>query len=129
MKSGSGDDPFADPAPEDVEEEQADTEGEPTAEEDLGGPLSETGDASDSEDQEFPYVMRRSRVKEDRDDVRQFFLREETAQGETQLLRELEDELGKDVMKLDAREAAYIVAQRHPEKVAGILREWGYEYL
>lgn len=131
MKSGSGDDPFADPAPEEDGEE------EPTEEEELDELLLESEDeepesnesTDDDEGEQFPYVMRRSKVKEDRDDVHQFFLRDEAAQGETQLLRELEDELGKDVMKLDAREAAYLVAQRHPEEVAEVLRDWGYEHL
>lgn len=130
MKSGSGDDPFADPAPEDDGEEL--TEDEELDESLLGSEEDEPRRVEESEDEEgeeFPYVMRRSKVKEDRDDVHQFFLRDEAAQGETQLLRDLEDELGKDVMKLDAREAAYIVAQRHPEEVAEVLRDWGYEHL
>lgn len=77
---------------------------------------------------DIPYILERSTVKEGRDQVRQFFLREEIAAGERDLRNAVEDELGTDVKKLDLREAAYVVAQRHPEEVANVLREWGYEY-
>lgn len=122
MKPGSADDPFAD-EPEDTTDEQADTEPMDTTTEPT------TDDSTDTDDRDIPYVLERKRVKEGRDDVRQFFLREGASEGERQLKLDVEDELGKEVRKLDLREAAYLVAQRHPEEVAEELREWGYDYL
>lgn len=127
MKSGTGDDPFAD--------ESDDSEGRSTERTESGA--SETPESTepdvnrpeDRTDDHIPWVLRRRRVKEDRDDVRQFFLREDAADGERQLRNEVEDRLGKGVKKLDLREAAYLVAQRHPDEVAAELRKWGYDYL
>lgn len=70
--------------------------------------------------------MAGSSVKEDRDSMLQFFVTKETAQKEDQFEREVADELDvrvKDLMKLDLREAAYLVAMQHPEETAAILDE------
>lgn len=143
MKSGAGDDPFADEEDEiDSATEDVEPAVEATAETDDVDPLVEGQEATDAtgsrgsdsdtsatDDPEIPWVLRRSKVKEDRDEVRQFFLRDYVADGERDLRNTVEDRLGKDVRKLDLREAAYIVAQRHPEEVARELERWGYEYL
>ena len=128
MKSGTGDDPFADDFDGDSGEAstgQADSETAETSERNS----SNGGRSEDRSDEHIPWVLRRSRVKEDRDDIRQFFLREHAADGERRLRNDVEDRLGTDVKKLDLREAAYLVAQRHPDEVAAELREWGYDYL
>jgi hypothetical protein len=78
----------------------------------------------------IPWVLRRSRVKEDRENVHQFFLREEYSAREDEIIEAVADELDlrqKDIQKLDVREA--MVAAADPEEVAAVLREWGYEYL
>jgi hypothetical protein len=78
----------------------------------------------------IPWVLRRSRVKEDRENVHQFFLREEYSTREDEILEAVADELDmrqKDLQKLDVREA--MVAAADPEDIAAVLREWGYEYL
>jgi len=74
----------------------------------------------------IPYKLRRSRVNEGREQV-PFFLREEVLDGEEELQESLEAMLGEDVYKSDYREAAMIVAQRNPELVAEVLRDWGYD--
>jgi len=69
----------------------------------------------------LPYYQRRSSVKEDRDDVLQFFVQEDTAQGEDDLERAVAGELDirpKELYKLDLCEAALSVAMEHPEEVA-----------
>jgi len=76
--------------------------------------------------QSIPYKLRRDRVNEGREQV-PFFLREEVIDAEDDLQDSLETMLGEDVYKSDYREAAMIVAQRNPELVAEILREWGYD--
>lgn len=74
----------------------------------------------------IPYKLRREKVNEGREQV-PFFLREEVIEGEGGLQDTLEELLGEDVYKSDYREAAMVVAQRNPELVAEVLREWGYD--
>lgn len=78
----------------------------------------------------IPWVLRRSRVKEDRENVHQFFLREEYSTREDEIMEAVAEELDvrqKDLQKLDVREA--MVASADPDAIAAVLREWGYEYL
>ncbi|WP_227133035.1 hypothetical protein [Halorubellus salinus] len=78
----------------------------------------------------IPWVLRRSRVKEDRENVHQFFLRDEYSTREDEIIEAVAGELDmrqKDLQKLDVREA--MVASADPEAIAAVLREWGYEYL
>ncbi|PSQ41926.1 hypothetical protein BRD17_10000 [Halobacteriales archaeon SW_7_68_16] len=74
----------------------------------------------------IPYKLRRSKVNEGRDQI-PFFLREEVVADEDHLQDRLEDDLGEQVYKSDYREAAMVVAQRNPDLVAAVLREWGYD--
>ena len=74
----------------------------------------------------IPYKLRRNKVNEGREQV-PYFLREEIIEDENKLQGTLEDLLGEDVYKSDYREAAMVVAQRNPELVAEVLREWGYD--
>lgn len=74
----------------------------------------------------LPSYQRRSSVKGDREDVLQFFVREDTPQGEDDLERAITDELDirpKELYRLDLREAALLVAMEHPDQVADQLRE------
>ena len=92
---------------------------------------SEARDASPESSQRptmssIPYKLRREKVNEGREQV-PYFLREEIIDAEDNLQNELEDLLGEDVYKSDYREAAMVVAQRNPELVAEVLREWGYD--
>jgi flagellar biosynthesis/type III secretory pathway M-ring protein FliF/YscJ len=74
----------------------------------------------------IPYKLRRSKVNEGREQV-PYFLRDEVIEAEDDLQDTVEDLLGESVYKSDYREAAMVVAQRRPELVAEILREWGYD--
>lgn len=115
MKSGSGDDPFADA--------------------DSGGDESETSEAgsdTDASDTEtttpsLPWIYARENAKSQREMV-QFFLRRETQTQEDEAQRELETILGEEPLVFDVREAAYQVAlEEHLDDVAAKLREWGYD--
>lgn len=94
----------------------AETSGGPTTVDDGGRPSMSS----------IPYVLRRDKVNEGRDQV-PFFLRDEVIEGEADLQDSLESMLGEEVYKSDYREAAMVVAQRKPELVAEVLREWGYD--
>jgi flagellar biosynthesis/type III secretory pathway M-ring protein FliF/YscJ len=74
----------------------------------------------------IPYKLRRDKVNEGREQV-PYFLRKEIIEAEPELQDTLEDFLGENVYKSDYREAAMVVAQRNPELVADVLREWGYD--
>jgi hypothetical protein len=94
-------------------------------------PAEETETVSTGGDQRpsmssIPYKLRREKVNEGREQV-PYFLREEIIDAEDKLQSELEELLGEDVYKSDYREASMVVAQRNPELVAEILREWGYD--
>ncbi|MFC7131427.1 hypothetical protein [Haloferax chudinovii] len=74
----------------------------------------------------LPYKLRRDKVNEGREQV-PYFLREEVIDGEDELQDTLEELLDEKVYKSDYREAAMVVAQRNPELIAEVLREWGYD--
>jgi hypothetical protein len=74
----------------------------------------------------IPYKLRRDKVNEGRQQV-PYFLRDAVIEAEEELQDALEAMLDEDVYKSDYREAAMVVAQRNPELVAEVLREWGYD--
>jgi len=120
MKSGSGDDPFAGTG-----STEPDSDGRP-ADPDQS-PRPDPSEPDDGSTPEIPYKFRRSSVKADRKQ-RPIFLRPHVEDRESSFIRTLEDELGEDVYKTDALEAALVVAMNNPELVADELREWGYDW-
>jgi hypothetical protein len=81
---------------------------------------------SSDDDESYPYKLRRSNVNDDRQQV-PFFLRGHVLDAEQELKNDLEERLGETVYKSDYREAAMLHAQRNPEDIEKILREWGYD--
>jgi hypothetical protein len=133
--AGSGSPTPTDDAPAETTEStgSSDEKPEPTgssAEKDDTTEPDEADAMSKAEADGIPWVLRRSRVKEDRENVHQFFLREEYSTREDEILEAVAAELDmrqKDLQKLDVREE--MVAAADPEDIAAVLREWGYEYL
>ncbi|WP_255494151.1 hypothetical protein [Halarchaeum sp. CBA1220] len=122
-------------------DEPATAEGAESAAGTESGTGGDTGEASDASSDaaaeaeegddrpsmsSIPYKLRRNKVNEGREQV-PYFLREDVIAGEEELQDTLEDALGETVYKSDYREAAMVVAQRNPELIADILREWGYD--
>lgn len=153
LKSGSRDSGLDDSSDETDRSGERDEENAPTTDADetsatAAAETAETSDASDVSDvsdtpdtpgtsesgatarrptrESIPYKLRRETVNEGREQI-PYFLREGVIEGEADLRDTLESLLGEDVYKSDYREAAMIVAQRNPELVAEILREWGYD--
>lgn len=151
LKSGSRDAGLDDEEPDDTTEGQSAGDasegqsaddstgsggGEPEAgpaSEPEAGPASETGAAADTgadsgrpSMDSIPYKLRRDKVNEGRQQV-PYFLRDAVIEGEADLQDAVEAMLDEDVYKSDYREAAMVVAQRNPELVAAVLREWGYD--
>ncbi|WP_268105795.1 hypothetical protein [Natronomonas gomsonensis] len=81
----------------------------------------------------LPYLvqrqMRGASVNADRTKQLLLEVRPFVKEGEEAFLDDLQDLVDGPVYKGDAREAAMVVAQEHPELVAEKLREWGIEYL
>ncbi|WP_136602712.1 hypothetical protein [Salinigranum halophilum] len=147
MKSGTGDDPFGDLVSEEQRDEEASespaeaTDDEPAADVAVDAATATDGDADTEtdttsaldvdgagDDDGIPWVLRRRSVKDDRPNVTQFFLRDETDRAERRFRGEVEERLDTDVYLLDLREAAYVVAMQHPDEVASLLGQWGYDY-
>jgi hypothetical protein len=120
MKEGASN-PFDD---EPSAETNATTE---TAAEEPDGTETETATDS-SPTRTLPYIHSRDTVKEDRPNVHQLFVREETDREAKRAEMELEDVLGEDVYRLDAREAIYLAGMQNLGDAAALLREWGYDW-
>ena len=77
-----------------------------------------------------PYIVRRAvrdkSVQFERDERLTFFVHDDVADGERELLTELESALGRDVPKFDVREAVYRAALRNPDDVLDELLDMGY---
>jgi len=130
MKSGSGDDPFADVDTDKSSESQE--KPDPTAEVEADSPKTDSignksEPATEPSSTGLPWKYSRDSAKSDRDMV-QFFLQSETQRLEGRAQSDLETMLGENVLLLDIREAAYQVAlEQHLDSVAAQLREWGYD--
>ncbi|WP_168219902.1 hypothetical protein [Salarchaeum sp. JOR-1] len=135
LKSGSRDAGLDDEeVDEDVADGQSESEAVEQPETENESAASRTADTVGSESEaddrpsmsSIPYKLRRDKVNEGREQV-PYFLREEVVAGEDDLQAELEDVLDEKVYKSDYREAAMVVAQRNPDLIADVLREWGYD--
>ncbi|WP_227356408.1 hypothetical protein [Haladaptatus salinisoli] len=153
MKSGASD-PFADDASdqsgadESAESSASETpSGTPTADESHAdaakptekdtqdGSLTEQSDESVTRDSnthqisraDLPLTLRRDNVKDERENVHQLFVQDDTDNRAKDAERDLESMIGEDVYRLDAREAIYLAGMRNLNDAATILREWGYD--
>lgn len=128
------------PSGEDSVEDEAASETQPITEQTESISTDSEGESADPSDMEqdgedsvqrptmssIPYKLRRDKVNEGREQV-PYFLRQEVIEAEDELQDALEEMLGENVYKSDYREAAMVVAQRKPQLIAEVLREWGYD--
>jgi hypothetical protein len=121
MKKGAGEDPFAEDAgsqtDDDVDAAQADPDADSAKSEDAGGDTQQTI--------QIPYKFRRDGVQDGRDRV-PLFVKPETKREERDARRELEDRFGEDVSLTDLREALVKVGLQHLDEVEVQLEDWGY---
>lgn len=117
MKSGVGD-PF-----------DTDEESDQPAEEPEEQAADEAAEESQEPDEEvtYPLKLRRNNVKDERPNVHQLFVQDSTDAAATAAERDLEDRLGEDLYRLDAREAIYLAGIQNLDDAEEILREWGYD--
>jgi hypothetical protein len=136
LKSGTGDDLWGDDADEEdesqsgpAEEESTEKSGiEQTTDTDSGSTTN--GDAS-NEGSEYPYIVRRAMqdkgIQFERDERLTIFVHDDVADAEREVLAEVAQHIGRDVPKLDFREAAYRAALKRPEAVLRELGRMGYD--
>ena len=83
-----------------------------------------------STDDSQPYIVRRAvqdkSVQFERDERLTFFVHDDVADGERDLLTDLQSTLGRDVPKFDVREAVYRAALENPNDVLEELLKMGY---
>lgn len=136
LKSGAGDDLWG--------EESDEVESEPTLSADEGSSGETSEDAvedraeqeqsrstpTESTSDSQPYIVRRAiqdkSVQFEREERLTFFVHDDVAEGERELLTDLESALGRNVPKFDVREAVYRAALRNQEDVLEELLRMGY---
>lgn len=82
---------------------------------------------ADLDRSDLPYVLRRERVKDERPEVHQLFVRRSTHDRAIDAERTLQDRLDDDLSRTDAREAIYLAGMAHLDDAESILRSWGYD--
>ncbi|WP_227378680.1 hypothetical protein [Haladaptatus halobius] len=148
MKSGASD-PFADD-PSDSSDADESATGEPTSDESPSdkSPTDEEGSTESQNDtlteqsdesvkqgsnthqinrSDLPLTLRRDNVKDERENVHQLFVQDDTDDRAKDAERDLESMVGEDIYRLDAREAIYLAGMQNLDDAAAILREWGYD--
>jgi hypothetical protein len=146
MKTGTGNDPFADDEESDADESDADQvserdrsleggSGEDAAdtvpsegrsESELPAGALEEG-ATDDPTEKYPYAIRRDSVKEGRKSV-MFELRDEYRGVDEDIREVLAERWGKaerDIAITDVREAMVAISDRHIDEIAAVMEEWG----
>ncbi|MFC6769899.1 hypothetical protein [Natrinema soli] len=138
MKSGTTD-PFANDD-EDEQTAETDSTNSQTDESDLPAETSNSEGQTDSDQSpsgsntrqfdrsDLPRIVGRDKVKDDRDDVHQLFVYEDTDDMEERARRDLTDRFDEDLYKLDAREAIYRAGMENLDDAEDILREWGQDF-
>jgi hypothetical protein len=152
LKSGSGDDLWGDDgddAPGNGSSESSESSGSTRTDTDAGATAepgtdvadeSADGDAASASgstastavtaDDGQPYIVRRAvrdkSVQFERDERLTFFVHDDVADGERDLLADVEGALGRSVPKFDLREAVYRAALRNREDVLAELVRMGY---
>ncbi|WP_247005071.1 acyl-CoA dehydrogenase [Halosolutus gelatinilyticus] len=136
LKGGSGDLDFgnkdgstdeSEPKTTDAPSE-TDTDRSPTAPDPTPDDRAADRDESETDENEFPYFVRRSNVGDERDERIEVHLRKTVLGQESSFRSDLADELGEDgeISKTDAREFALKYAFENPAGVAELMREEGY---
>ena len=135
LKSGTGDDLWSDDADEE-DENQSETTEEPSTEEihterATDAESEQPGDDASNEGSDHPYIVRRAMqdkgIQFERDERLTIFVHDDVADAEREVLAEIAQHIGRDIPKLDFREAAYRAALQQPETVLRELGKMGYD--
>ena len=129
MKEGVGENPFerddlVDEADDETDDETASSS--ETAHTTTESEHEQRRSSSGRSKQDLPYIYRRDRVTDERDQI-PFYLREETIDVLEERLLAFEEQLDEDVSKIDFRELALLVGAEHLDEIQTRAREWGYD--
>ncbi|WP_229504814.1 hypothetical protein [Natrinema versiforme] len=73
-------------------------------------------------------MVGREKVKDDREDVHQLFVYDDTDTKEEEARYDLKQRFDDKLYKLDAREAIYLAGMQNLDDAEEILREWGQDF-
>jgi len=136
LKSGTGDDLWGDDADDEEENESGAAEEQSTEESGTEQPTDTgsgrtTGNDDSNGGPEHPYIVRRAMqdkgIQFERDERLTIFVHDDVADAEREVLAEVAQHIGRDIPKLDFREAAYRAALQQPETVLRELGKMGYD--
>ena len=136
LKSGTGDDLWGDDTDEEDENESG--AGEEQSTEEIGNEQptdtkseQTTDDDASNGGPEHSYIVRRAMqdkgIQFERDERLTIFVHDDVADAEREVLAEVAQHIGRDIPKLDFREAAYRAALQQPETVLRELGKMGYD--
>lgn len=133
MKEGVGENPFERDDLVDEAESDDESAAETASSSEASTTTTTEGEDEDAAEatsgrskQDLPYIYRRDRVTDERDQI-PFYLREETIDVLEERLLAFEEQLAEDVSKIDFRELALLVGVEHLDEMADRAREWGYD--
>jgi hypothetical protein len=130
MKSGAGDDPFAEDSseaedtPQDADTEQEDVASEETRSDSGSSSPSITGPSGQAQTQSLPYKYRRDSVKQGRNQ-QPVFLQSETEELIEETISRVEERFDENIYKTDVVEAM-LVAGGEGTTPEAVLQRWGY---
>ena len=126
MKSGAEDDLFSDSTASDTDQDDPVASGTDPDSDATAGDVSST-----TQPPQRPYIIRREMqngdIKFERPTRIAMFVHDDVADGEQQLLAQLQQDLNPDPKTLDVREAVYRAALNNPEAVVRELVKLGYD--
>jgi hypothetical protein len=126
FKPGSGDLDFGDDEDEGDSQDTTEEGSEKSRSEGTETENSRTHQES-TEHSEYPYFIRRNNVGDERDNRLEIFVRDKVRDQEPSFRSELADILDVgEISKTDAREFALLAAYEHPEKVAKLMEDEGF---
>ena len=132
MKSGSGDDLWGDNEDDDSDANTEQTESQEEAGSSPTDPRTHTEEtlSQNTTSESQPYIVRRALqdkgIQFERDERLTFFVHDDVARGENDLVADMESRLGRDVPVIDVREAVYRAALENEEDVLAELLAMGY---
>lgn len=130
MKSGAGDDPFAEDSseaedtPPDADTDQDDVVSEETQSDSGSSSPSLTGPSGQAQTQSLPYKYRRDSVKQGRNQ-QPVFLQSETEELIEETIDRIEECFDENIYKTDVVEAM-LVAGGEGTTPEAVLQRWGY---
>lgn len=103
---------------------------EASSEQSVSGQVSAGNSTTTTPAEKYPYFVRRNNVGDERDNRLEVYVRDKIANQEADFRSVLADHLeASEITKTDAREFALLTAFHHPERVAELMEDEGFNAL